>query len=157
MVQIKDVPTQAYIDARLLKCLNCSCHGHLLEDCPGKFCERCVQVEHQCTCHVARTLDNTCILGLSKISCRICRRKDHHWTHCPGLLRCDSCGFFGHSAHGSRPHWPRYQWQPISASTPIGLPSRSDKKFLINSQKQNRKNLNPPEGNRRMVWQVKKP
>ena len=43
MVQIKDVPSQAYIDARLLKCLNSSHHGHLVSDCPCIFCQRCIQ------------------------------------------------------------------------------------------------------------------
>ena len=151
MVQIKDVITQEYIDARILKCLNFSRHGHLFGDCPGKFCQRCVQLVNLCTCHVPRSLDDACILGHINFTCRACRRNDHQVNQCPGLKRCGSCGFLGHTAHGKQRHWPRYQWQPISAYGPPGFTAKVDEISPICSHKQNRGNHNTQGENRRAV------
>ena len=70
MVQIKDVPTQEYIDSRLLKCLNCTRHGHLASDCPGTFCQRCIRLIDQCLCpdYQYDRID-TCMLGRKLQTC----------------------------------------------------------------------------------------
>ena len=89
MVQIKDVPTQEYIDSRLLKCLGCSRHGHLASDCPGIFCQHCIRLIDQCLCpeYQFDRLD-TCMLGHKLCTFLVCNRNDHIGPSCPGLKRC---------------------------------------------------------------------
>ena len=88
MVQIVDVPTQDYIDSRLLKCYKCSRHGHLARDFPGIFCQHCIRLIDQCLCpEYLPDRVGSCMLGRKLQTCVACNSTDHLSPRCPHRVR----------------------------------------------------------------------